>query len=589
MNKVIISVVILSIPVLISAQVRSSSKITSVKLFQNQAEITRELTVDLETGTNTIVIEKLPPSLYEWSVRAQLSPQGSSQIVSVETVNKPLVTRRQKNIEQIENKIAELRETDFTYADEIKNIHSQLKFLDTLGEYTTEGARRELSGAGVQPRNWEAALEFTARKRSELQREQRAIEKRREVLGKEIQKWEYNLSKIAGDEYVQYYNNLNDFAYINRSSAEVQKFSKMNSQYAQRQRLIAAPRPGIDYEKNVTITLYSGEKRQAKMTLRYMIPGTAWGMVYDLRADESGKKIQLNVQARVTQKTGEDWDSVLLELSTGAPSNRISPPVFYPWYLDVVEGYSGSGYERAQMPMAAEAKAAVEMDEAIAAPVPQAQIKQSGLNINVSLPARISLASGETQKKTIRDYSLDGRQLNYEAFPDLSQLVYLRTDVVNVTQLPWLSGESQIFYEGEYNGKMTLPETLPGAKAAVVLGTAQDMTVKKIMVKKYDDTSGLFGSKLRRKYEYRITAHNAGSDTRSLVIYDRIPVSRNKKIAVELDSLTREFDARTETESEKFDQGRRSWHLSINAGQKIEIAYTLTVTWENGVQVSGIE
>jgi len=590
MKKICFILPALLFSTILFAELHPDSKIISVKLFQNQAEVTREVVLDLESGTNVIVVEKLPPSLYEWSVRAQLAKEGGTQIVSVETINKPLVTRRQKNIEEIENKIAELREVDFEYADSVKNIQSQLAFLDTLGEYTKEGAQRELAGGSVQPRNWEAALEFTARKRGELQREQRSTEKKREALGKEIQKWEYELARVAGDSYVQYYNSLNELAYSNRKSVEVQQFSKMNVQYAERQRLITAPRPGIDYEKNVNVVIFSPEKSRARMTLRYMIPGTWWGMVYDLRADNGGRKIALSVQAQITQKTGEDWNNVSLELSTGAPSNTISLPQFYPWYLDVIQVYPSSATGSAMYDRMQEQDAPMEAKAEAPAPAPpQAQIKKSGLFINVALPAQISVASGETQKKSIREFMLEGRQLYYEAFPDLSSVVYLRTEVQNSTSLPWLAGESQIFYEGEYNGKMTLSETLPGASADIVLGTAQDMSVKKVLIKKYDDTSGMFGSKKRRKFDYRLTVQNNSAEARILQLYDRIPVSLNKKIIVELANVTREFDQKRETDAEQYEQGRRSWRIPLQGGQKAELGYTVVVTWEGDIAVTGLE
>ena len=50
-----------------------SSKIVSVKLYQNQAKIIRTVKVTLNKGTNKVVIGGLSKLLYDWSVKREFA------------------------------------------------------------------------------------------------------------------------------------------------------------------------------------------------------------------------------------------------------------------------------------------------------------------------------------------------------------------------------------------------------------------------------------------------------------------------------------------------------------------------------------
>ena len=131
-----------SIPVF--AQSETSSRIVSVKVYQNQALVEREATVQLSRGENTVTLSGLPQRLYDWSVKSGLPKGFDGRIMSVQVEQKMLVERFQKKVGDIEEKLKELRRKDQGYIDELETLRSQEKFVDSVLGFTVDNASKEL-------------------------------------------------------------------------------------------------------------------------------------------------------------------------------------------------------------------------------------------------------------------------------------------------------------------------------------------------------------------------------------------------------------------------------------------------------------
>ena len=75
------------------------------------------------------------------------------------------------------------------------------------------------------------------------------------------------------------------------------------------------------------------------LTRHSVVRGASWSSLYDVRADltskstGSGPTIALQYRANITQRTGEDWDAVVLTLSTASPLLGSDIPVLQPWKI----------------------------------------------------------------------------------------------------------------------------------------------------------------------------------------------------------------------------------------------------------------
>jgi uncharacterized protein (TIGR02231 family) len=563
-----------------------ASKITAVKLYQNQAAITRTVSITLVKGMNRIMLGSLPPLLYDWSVQGSLRQGSAGSIVSLQVVKKALVKK----------KLKALRERDQVFVDELKIILSQEKFLDSVMDFTNQAVSRELMTRIPNTKVWEGTLTYAAGKRKALLAKKRVIQREREEIGRSIQKWEFELSQIAGSSYFNTYRSLNTAILTNRAAMQVQQYADIADRYAERTTILKNPTQNVDIEKRLLVEISAPAAGRADFDFTYVIPHTAWEMTYDVRADSARHMIGLFVYGDIRQTTGENWEDIALSLSTGAPASAISPPEPAPWYIDIAAPYRS---EEAEYPEGA-ARAAKSMNgrpyrkTAQKAPRPEETgITEKGPYFEISFPVRQDIASSvKSQKKFIREFLLEKKsapRFFYEAVPEEARTGYLKAAVKNTTGLPWLSGEAQIFLDGEFMGKTSMPAMAPGMEEEIVLGVEPRIAVKKELVRKHEDTAGLMGGRRRISYKYKITVENRLARGIEVFVYDSMPLSRNEKIDVKVRNLSHRF-VRDENfrKTTRYARGIRKWRLAIGAGAKKEITYDAVISFDKTLDISGM-
>ncbi|TAL39842.1 MAG: mucoidy inhibitor MuiA family protein [Spirochaetes bacterium] len=582
----------------------TGSEISSVKLYQNQALITRQARLSLKKGENTVVLAGLPSTLHDWSAKGALPKDFAGKIMSIEVEQKALLSKHQQSVVEIEKKLDALQEKDLEHLHTLKTLQSQEDFLNSIVTFTTQAASQELATRIPQIGVWNDTLNYVSEKRRQILAQRRETEKAREELGKLIQQLEFDLRQIAGYDYFDNYQSLNKAVMDNRASLNVQQFAQTTEKYAEKRRLLNEPTEKIDIEKRFLVQIFSSKDDAALFTFSYLIPDTSWQMLYDVRASHENKTISLLVFANIYQHTGEDWKAVELALSTGSPSQAIRPPVLAGWYLDIghryardIEGASGAAdYASSKVAMAKEMKKAKKDggggDEEYA-PVPEAEVSEKGPFMEIGLPLEQSIASTtKQQKKYVQEYSLkesDKIKFYYEVIPAKAREGFLKVKISNSTQLPWLAGEAQIFLENEFMGKAEVPFTPKGKEETVALGLESRITAQKELVKKYEDTSGLFGGNRRILYTYKITVENQLPAQASVTVVDNTPVSRNEKIKAEVQNLSLSYTKDAEFEkSSDYAQGLRKWMIDIPAHQKKEISYEVVVSFDKETPVQGL-
>ena len=586
-------------PVQTRAEVQAlASGIEAVKLYQNQAMITRRTTAGLKKGENIIVLGGLPRTLHDWSVKGSLPKNFAGKILSMEVEQKALLNKKQQRILEIEKKLETLREQDVEHLDGLKNIQSQLGFLDSVVSFTNQTASRELATRIPQIKVWDETLRYVSEKRRDLMAQKRGIEKKREELGKQIQQWEFELSQIAGHGYFMNYQALNKAMLGNRSSMAVQQFADINEQYATQRKLFVEPSAGrVDIEKRVIAHVFSEREQSTTFSFSYLIPDTSWQMLYDVRASSEKRDITMVVFANIRQRTGEDWSGVRLALSTGMPVHAIQPLAARPWFLDVPRGrYAAEGLPRdEEMSVMKREKAKISMSASgkKADLLTDAEVEEKGPYFEIGIPMEQTiLSSSKYQRKYIKEFSFgesSGIRFYYELVPEEVGTAFLKVRLANSTTLPWLSGEAQIFLENEFMGRSNIPFTPVGKSEELTLGTDSRISSKKELVKKFEDTSGLFGGKRRILYSYKITVENQLPKEAELMVVDAFPVSLNQGISAEVQNLSLPFHRDEDFEkTTEYARGIRKWRVALPAHQKREISYEVVISFDKEINPRGM-
>ena len=93
----------------------------------------------------------------------------------------------------------------------------------------------------------------------------------------------------------------------------------------------------------VVVVLSAEQNSEAQLSLNYTVKKAGWKPYYDLRVKSAGEPLKMVYKAKVIQTTGEDWNKVKVNLSTGDPSQGGNMPILKPWFLNFTNRrYSGN-------------------------------------------------------------------------------------------------------------------------------------------------------------------------------------------------------------------------------------------------------
>jgi uncharacterized protein (TIGR02231 family) len=335
-------------------------------------------------------------------------------------------------------------------------------------------------------------------------------------------------------------------------------------------------------------------------TLTYQVTQASWKPLYDLRLNTEGEKpsLSLDFNAGIRQNTGEDWDGVLLTLSTVRPTEGTQVPDPTNWWLDYVQYRKREGRLKASLGMnfqADIAESAVEpapmasnMEKPMLPPaqVVTAQTIQSAFAMNFSIPVGRDVPSDGTEHRVAIAQNSQTVDLNLVAVPRLSQAAYLEAHVTYGGEQALLSGDAQLFRNGDFVGTTNLEPKSPGETFDLGFGQDEEVRVERKMAKNQEGGSGdLFDTnKGERQYRWVTTVTNYHSGPQTIQVREQLPRSRQKDITVE------QTQVQPKPLDEDVDQpGLERWNLVLGPKEKGKITFGYKVKYPYDVRVTGLE
>jgi uncharacterized protein (TIGR02231 family) len=488
--------------------------IVRVVLYPDRALITRRATVDLARGRQVVRFEGLPLSLDRESLRATV--EGSGELLAVHADTTWAEAERNAQVAELVPRIEAL--------------------VDALGRRSAAGARaeaglRQLRALGEAVRS--LANEETGSAKPDLPRLSAALDGLRAELPVLLAaRSEEDLAAAA-------------------LSLELQEL-------IDRLRLIGTPDYGAATRGVVRVLAPKGGR--ATVELSYGLADASWSPRYQLRA--RGESVELVVQAEVQQRTGEDWDGVQFGISTASPEGLVPAP---PVPRSVATAYEredrsrtvGSSYEERS-----------ELDEANESPVltegegARVRARGAGFQVDASEAATVK-ADGRTWRVVLARSQVPAERDLYVA-PERGVRVLRRVRTTNGAGLALLPGPVDVFGDSGFIGTTQLEGTPAGAPLAVSLGAEEGLTVLRRLDRARRDEVEI-GLRKKVHYDVRVEATNTGTEPRTFVVEERVPVSRLKELKVKIQDETTagyELDA---------EQGFVRWTVTLAPGAEREV------------------
>lgn len=465
------------------------TKITDVKVFLNNAQITRTGSTNLLKGATFVSFEGIVGNVNEQSI--QIEGKGNFTIMSVtyrtnylriqESPKEIKILQDSVNFLNLENR--KLQALDKVVRDE----EAFLKANHSIGGQNT----------GYKPEDLKAIAEFLRIRFKELYLRQIDI-------SEDIKKNQEKLQRIQN---------------------QIQLLNGKTNQAT----------------NAIVVAVYSKEPTQATFSLNYVLSDAGWTPIYDLRAVDVNNPIELTYKANVWQNTGEDWKNINFTISSGNPTSGGILPVLNIWYLNFLSPRSYSTIEgvsinKTSRPASKNTAGAYEADDASIPALKSSQFTQTNFTqitteFEISLPYIIA-SGGRPIAIDLQVYKLPA-EYEYYSVPKIDKDAFLKARISGWDEYPLLPGEANLYFEGTYVGKSYLNANYTNDTLDISLGRDKGISVSRTKVKDFS-SKNLIGSVKKESFTWEIAVRNKKKSPINIVIEDQFPISKNEEIEVEI-------------------------------------------------------
>jgi len=507
-----------------AAEIDGQSRIDSVIVYPDGATVTRIVTADAAAGDNTILLRDFPVSLDPASLRIEGEGEGKLTIGAIDVASpKPLPPA---NLPEIDKRIETLRDQRAALDGAIAGAQARRQFAEHFASAAPAGLGDK--GQARPLAEWREAFGAVAEEVTAAEAAVREAKIRQRDIDREIARLE-------------------------------------------NERRANPPR-----KLELRIGLAAAAAMPATLRVTYSVRGARWVPLYDARLETAAKgakpSLELVRRAEVAQATGENWDNVVLTLSTvrtarGGNAPELKSLIAHYRAPQPVASYK---YEqRDAVAPAAPARAKTEAQEQ------EAAFDASGFQAVFRVPGRVSIVAAQSAKSFRLATATIAPELSVRAVPALDQSAFLEASFKNAEEAPLLPGRVSLYRDGLFVGRSSMALTPKDEPVRLGFGADDQIKVTRTLVRKLTGSAGLIGSSKIEEREFKTTVRNGHSFPVKVSVEDQIPVSEADDIVVEMLPATTQPTARDLHNR----RGVLEWAFDAAPGEARDVNLAWRVRW----------
>ncbi len=555
-------------PAVLAAPIAAESAVTAATVYPDRAVVSRLATaVQVPAGTSEITFSGLPAGLQDESLQVSARGPVAASLLDIAARTVFVTAEPDARVKALEDQLLALRNDERALKDQGAVLESQRALLANIEKASTTPVPAP-AGTTPPPRpsleDYEKLLGFSAAQRAKLDTAAQKLDLERTALAEKITAAEAQLRELRGKQ------------------------------------------PGRRATKVVTVRLSTPAAAALEVNLSYALAGASWTPAYDARLRSEKREVQLDAFGLVRNATGEDWTNIALTLSTARPGLGGAAPGIEPWYVDIARPARRASQTVISQPGVLSAgfsnKVVMEADLFGASPVVEASfataaVETAATSANFKIATPVTLASDNTPQRLPLGAATLAAELQYQATPKLQETAYLAAYVTNRSELPFLAGALNVFLDDTFVAASRLATTMPGEKFTLSLGADEGISIKRKIVSRFTEDTGLVSKSRRTTYDILVTVTNNKRTPERVVIQDAVPVARDEKITVRLlapaeRELLKPEDAAAQPPKPGIARdadGKLTWRFDLKPGEKRELPLRFSIEHPIDLPVTGVE
>ena len=516
----IVSICVAALCSLNSLAAPVTASIEHVTVFTQGAELEQKVSLPLQAGDNTVVIEGLSPYINEKSLQIAL---GGGVIVQQYAFSTDYLSA-----DKLRMSVASLEDSLRMAQEALQDAERRISTLTEMQKLLQAGVNSTLTvTTGVTTATIDKNLQYFRTNALELGKQLDATKAEKSALDKRIKALQQQIRENGG-----------------------LKVSKAGG---------------------VTLQVNSPKKQTIAAQLKYFTPQASWYTTYDLNIASLQSPISVIMKAHVSQTTGLDWQNARLTLSTGHPSSTNEAPELSTWWLQqqVMRPRTAYAAKNAVMAYAVMDESAAEEEMVTASMGSSVQTTEQAISVEyaISLPYTIA-GNGKEQMIALLDKQIDDVSYAYYAAPRADERAYLVAYINNWSALSLPDGSANITYNGTYYGESRLTASNDEARIRLTLGDDPQVKIKRELTAQNSKQSG---SNKQVSYTYTTTVRNDKTTPVTITVYDQYPVSTAKEIQVSVN------DKNASVSTDDKQTGIITYQFTLQPGKSrtLELSYTV--------------
>ncbi len=516
------------------------SKVQSVTLFTDRAKVTRVVDTELPGGETRCTLKNLPASMDIDTLRVRLASDVSVLLKAV-TVENQLET--EANLEQI-NK---LREKIALLKDQIEEKEAVMIGLMVRINHL-DGLLQETRSFAYALNNQKIDMEDHFKRLDQISEERGKAVSHRTLLNREIDPIKKELAVLT------------------------QELDKIQS-------------PLSTESFTVEVDLELSQSAKVLIELTYFVYDCSWSPIYHFMLENN--KLSVEYAADVTQKTGELWQNIQLELSTATPAFVTEIPDPRGWFIAkhipapprpprsaVLAKNTVSNYDAVSLGVQSE-----EINQ-FALTAPDLEVVSEGLEVSFRIAHPVTLESREKNTKVlIANVELPFTE-DLVVFPRLNREVIRRLKVHNDSDYILIPGRAYLYSNTAFVGETTIRYVPLSGELLMNFGADNRINVRREIAQQ-DVSKKLLQDREIRQFGYVIKLKSSADVPLKIDVHDQIPVSKNEDVKVRLDQVSPKPD-------KVDDLNRMLWQVGLAAIADKEISYRFVVDYPKDTLISGL-